>query len=194
MISASEDSQVHIWKREEPKNASGKGRRVIIHSYEHFPCKDVSVAIPWPGSITNEPPVVELHSKRHSKRFLPQQHPTVGSPTRRLLPPLPRRKDTPEDHDSELDHHQHSHPDSGMDDPFGAAASSSTRNDEHRHSPSMTSSPSRSWSSLLDGVINHGGSTIQATAWGLVIVTASLGGEIRVYQNFGLPLKVSRLT
>jgi len=25
-------------------------------------------------------------------------------------------------------------------------------------------------------------------AWGLVVVTASLGGEIRVYQNFGMPV------
>nr|GLL36993.1 WD repeat-containing protein 44 [Ipomoea trifida] len=182
VISASEDSEVYVWKKEEPKNASGKGRRVIVNSYEHFACKDVSVAIPWPGSITNEPPVVELHTKR---RFLPPQHPPVGSPKR--LPPLPRRKDS----GGEGDHHEsesNDHADPGTDDPV--------KNDNHHHSasPSISSSPSRTWSSLLDGVINHGGNTIQATAWGLVIVTASSGGEIRVYQNFGLPLKASRLT
>jgi len=27
-------------------------------------------------------------------------------------------------------------------------------------------------------------------AWGLVVVTASLGGEIRVYQNFGMPFRI----
>jgi WD repeat-containing protein 44 len=27
-------------------------------------------------------------------------------------------------------------------------------------------------------------------AWGLVVVAASLGGEIRVYQNFGMPFKI----
>jgi hypothetical protein len=27
-------------------------------------------------------------------------------------------------------------------------------------------------------------------AWGMVVVTASLGGEIRVYQNFGMPLGI----
>nr|GMC69362.1 WD repeat-containing protein 44-like [Ipomoea batatas] len=182
VISASEDSEVYVWKKEEPKNASGKGRRVIVNSYEHFACKDVSVAIPWPGSITNEPPVVELHTKR---RFLPPQHPPVGSPRR--LPPLPRRKDS----GGEGDHHEsesNDHADPRTDDPV--------KNDNHHHSasPSISSSPSRTWSSLLDGVINHGGNTIQATAWGLVIVTASSGGEIRVYQNFGLPLKASRLT
>ncbi|XP_019186644.1 PREDICTED: WD repeat-containing protein 44 [Ipomoea nil] len=199
VISASEDSEVYVWKKEElpfkkkkeePKTASGKGRRVIINSYEHFPCKDVSVAIPWPGSITTEPPVVELHTKR---RFLPPQNPPVGSPikasgspTRKLLPPLPKKKGTggEGDHESEVVDHSAN---SETDDP--------SKNDDHHHShsPSISSSPSRSWSSILDGVINHGGSTIQATAWGLVIVTASLGGEIRVYQNFGLPLKVRRL-
>lgn len=32
-----------------------------------------------------------------------------------------------------------------------------------------------------------------STAWGLVIVTAGLDGEIRVYQNVGLPVKVGNL-
>ncbi|KAL5204606.1 hypothetical protein ABZP36_009477 [Zizania latifolia] len=34
----------------------------------------------------------------------------------------------------------------------------------------------------------HGGAE-GGNAWGMVVVTASLAGEIRVYQNFGLPLK-----
>jgi hypothetical protein len=33
----------------------------------------------------------------------------------------------------------------------------------------------------------HGGAE-GGNAWGMVLVTASRGGEIRVYQNFGLPL------
>ncbi|KAF0894599.1 hypothetical protein E2562_001899 [Oryza meyeriana var. granulata] len=37
----------------------------------------------------------------------------------------------------------------------------------------------------------HGGAE-GGNAWGLVVVTASLAGEIRVYQNFGLPLRLFR--
>ncbi|KAF7825678.1 WD repeat-containing protein 44-like [Senna tora] len=36
----------------------------------------------------------------------------------------------------------------------------------------------------------QGGGSGHPGAWGLVIATASLGGEIRCYQNFGLPRKV----
>ena len=48
VISASEDSQVSVWRCEEPRN-TGTGKTTVItaRGYEHFPCKDVSVAIPW---------------------------------------------------------------------------------------------------------------------------------------------------
>ncbi|KAK8948228.1 Protein HIRA [Platanthera guangdongensis] len=35
-------------------------------------------------------------------------------------------------------------------------------------------------------------STESGNAWGLVVVTAGLGGNIRIYQNFGLPVRLSR--
>ncbi|MCE0481651.1 hypothetical protein HAX54_039541, partial [Datura stramonium] len=200
ILSASEDSQVYIWKREEPKTTSGKSRSVVnVQAYEHFPCKDVSVAIPWPGSIKNQPPLVDqINSKRDSKRFLPPE-PTNGSPTReynsaganskRNLPPLPAKKNsavektqTCQDEDSAQD--------SPTDPGIGASESFSSS------SPSIRDgdSPSMSSSSRFDGSNNQGNSVIQSTAWGMVIVTASTGGEIRVYQNFGMPVKASRPT
>nr|XP_043610858.1 WD repeat-containing protein 44 [Erigeron canadensis] len=39
-----------------------------------------------------------------------------------------------------------------------------------------------------------GNNNVQSTAWGLVIVTAGVGGEIKVYQNVGLPVKVGYQT
>ncbi|BAT12995.1 Os11g0187100 [Oryza sativa Japonica Group] len=39
----------------------------------------------------------------------------------------------------------------------------------------------------------HGGAE-GGNAWGMVVVTASLAGEIRVYQNFGMPLSLFRKT
>lgn len=209
-MSASEDSQVFMWKWEYSKNVvgSGKGRtRTISQAYEHFQCKDVSVAIPWEGIIKNEAPIVEMHSKRHySKRSISQQQSGIGSPTpedsKRHLPPLPKKDNSLERTSSCQDDEfaQSSRIDSGIgaSDSFASASSSSSSSIRYGDSPSISASGnshSQSWSSswsFFDGSSSQGGNTVQATAWGMVIVTATLGGEIRVYQNFGLPLKVGR--
>ncbi|KAK6126087.1 hypothetical protein DH2020_040201 [Rehmannia glutinosa] len=222
VISASEDSQVYIWKVVESKNPGGGKRRsrITVQAHEHFQCKDVSVAIPWPGSTRNEPPTVEIHSKRHSKRstapppYSNNNSPTrednnnnssnnslVGLSSRRHLPPLPKKNNgnnnlerNPSIADDDFAHSARIDPGIGVSDSFGSSSGSISYGDSPSISASA-SSPSQSWStswSLFDNVGGHGGQTVQATAWGLVIVTASLEGEIRVYQNFGLPLKVSR--
>ncbi|KAH8506160.1 hypothetical protein H0E87_013114 [Populus deltoides] len=229
VVSASEDSHVYIWKREEPRprGGTGKGKSVInTRSHESFQCRDVSVAIPWNGTVKGDPPPLQLHSKRQSKRSsAPSQPPSAStsptkedaavnskrhfppsaneSPTReenspvknskRQLPPLPRKNsiDTshtpPEEYLSLI-----SHSDSGLGELFASSSSSIRYGD----SPSISAAPtpSSSWSSSwlwLDGG-SHGNQTVQATAWGLVIVTATLGGEIRTHQNFGLPRKIGR--
>ncbi|XP_073142518.1 uncharacterized protein [Henckelia pumila] len=209
VISASEDSQVYIWKLDDSKNpGGGKGRTgVTIFAHEHFNCKDVSVAIPWPGSARNEPPMVEIHSKRHSKRSnaTPPQSlsnsPTkednrvVGASSRRHLPPLPKKNNILEritsSADDEFAHSSRIDPGIGVSESFGSS-SQSLRYDDPSSISASGNSPSQSWSSswnLFDGGSSQ---TVQATAWGMVVVTASLGGELRVYQNFGLPVKVSR--
>ncbi|XWS55670.1 hypothetical protein CRYUN_Cryun09bG0021000 [Craigia yunnanensis] len=103
VISASEDSQVFVWRCEEPRN-TGTGKRTVItaRGHEHFPCKDVSVAIPWPGTIKDEPPSMPTaNSKRHSKRSQPQQtncesptkedSPQANNNNKKGLPPLPKK-------------------------------------------------------------------------------------------------------
>lgn len=116
---------------------------------------------------------------------------SVAANIKRQLPPLPKKyylKDkasAPADDDPS----QISQPDS-ISSSF-TSNSSSARYDDPA-SISNTSTPSSSWSwSWFDGS-NHGSNTAQATAWGLVIVTATLGGEIRAYQNFGLPRRIGR--
>ncbi|XP_075513057.1 uncharacterized protein LOC142548560 [Primulina tabacum] len=209
IISASEDSQVYIWKLEESKNpGGGKGRTgVTIFAHEHFNCKDVSVAIPWPGGAKNEPPIVEIHSKRHSKRSnaTPPQSlnnsPTnednrlAGGSSRRHLPPLPKKNNILEritsSAEDDFANSSRIDPGIGVSESFGSSSQSLSYDDPSCISASG-SSPSQSWSSswnLFDGGSSQ---TVQATAWGMVVVTASLGGELRVYQNFGLPVKVSR--
>ncbi|KAL7248326.1 hypothetical protein ACSBR2_003109 [Camellia fascicularis] len=212
VVCASEDSQVYIWKREEQQNTgAGKRKLVTTHSHEHFQCRDVSVAIPWPGSIKFEPPVVEVHSKRHSKHSTPCPPTATGSPTQedilsgsngKRLPPLPKRNSLLERAGSCQDEELAQVPctDSGFRN--GESFSLGSSSVRYGYSPSISgsgSSPSQTWSSswsLLEGSSHggHGSHTVQATAWGLVIVTAGLGGEIRAYQNFGLPVKVRRQT
>lgn len=200
IISASEDSQVFVWKLEESRNGKSK-TLVSIASHEHFPSKDVSVAIPWPGSIKNEVPVVELHSRKHSKRTTPQSQSTNVSPTKEdagtnskgQLPPLPQKNNQSDKVKSspEEDQDQISRTESGIGESLSSA---SVRDDPSSISNSSSSlgSWSSSWS-WFDGGNSHG-HTVQATAWGMVIVTAGVGGEIRAYQNFGLPLKAGRQT
>lgn len=198
VITASEDSQVYIWNREEPRNAGhGKSKTIVsILSHEQFPCRDVSVAIPWPGSSKNEVPIVEIHSRR-TKRITSHSQSSSDSPTKskRQLPPLPRKNSQSERVTSgpEKDLDQISRTESGISESF-SSASGSSRSDRSSISNSSKNSGSQSWSasrSWFDVGHCHG-HTVEATAWGLVIVTAGSGGEIRAYQNFGLPLKASR--
>ncbi|KAL0347304.1 UNVERIFIED_CONTAM: WD repeat-containing protein 44 [Sesamum calycinum] len=202
VISASEDSQVYIWKVEESKNPTGGKKKgtVTVHAHEHFPCKDVSVAMTWPGSIKFEPPLVEIQSKRTTKRSSAPPTSTSATPSRednstggsgrQNLPPLPKKKNALERNTStgedELGDSGPTDPGIGPSDSFSASSDAICYGD----SPSISSASSKALGE--GGSSGSGGQTVQATAWGMVIVTASLEGEIRVYQNFGLPLKVSR--
>lgn len=89
IVSASEDSHVYVWKHQGAHHGKSKSM-VNVRSYEHFQCKDVSVAIPWPGTIRGEPPPVAVHLKRHSKRSTAP--PPSSSPARS---PTPDERDNP---------------------------------------------------------------------------------------------------
>ncbi|XP_057540952.1 uncharacterized protein LOC130818769 [Amaranthus tricolor] len=233
VICGSEDSNVYIWKREEPRN--GKTKTIIdTSSYECFQCKDVSVAIPWPGSIKFEPPTINLHPKKNSKKPTPSatnspKKEEANNKNKRQLPPLPNKKnhnataektshnnnneninnnndehnnnsENPADGEKspnspEADPSQISRTESGRDHSFCSSTGASIRYGDSPSICSGQSSLSPSWApgwSWFDGSGSHGSDTMQANAWGLVIVTAGLGGEIKAYQNFGAPLKVGR--
>lgn len=221
MISASEDSQVYVWKNE----GHGKGRNLVVtRAHEQFQSKDVSIAIPWPRMIKGDPPLglEAQNSKRISKHFIhyatsPNSSPINNSPKKRTLPPLPKknnntmspsRDENPcaeqlshsgskriwspffKKSESSNNHHHHhaieedpasiSRSSSGIGDSFSSVGSSSSRFGDS----SVAASPS--FSTLFD----NGHANSNGSAWGLVIVTAGFGGEIRCYQNFGLPRKM----
>ncbi|KAF2288689.1 hypothetical protein GH714_010523 [Hevea brasiliensis] len=204
---------------------STDGKYIICASEDSH--VDVSIAIPWPGTVKGDPPPVQVHSKRHSKRSSNSQTPSsFGSPTKddasvsskrdfpssvdsptgednfaatnskRQLPPLPKKNNNNNNVDRAPSMEEHSYAisrsDSGLGDSFSSSVSSSIRYGDSPSisaTPSPSSSRSSSWS-WVDG--SHGNQTVRATAWGMVIVTATLGGEIRAYQNFGLPRRIGR--
>ncbi|KAJ7961450.1 WD repeat-containing protein 44 [Quillaja saponaria] len=162
IISASEDSQVYVWKHEELRHA---GSVITTRSHEQFLCKDVSVAITWPGAIKGDPPSVPIHSKRHSKR-MSQPPSSCGSPARddnyavanskRMLPPLPKKSNnitiekpsTPPEQEEE--HAQISCSESGIGDSFNS--DSASIRDVDSPSFSAAASPISSSSSLRSSV------------------------------------------
>lgn len=178
IISASEDSQVYIWKLEESKSQGAAKKKMVVevNAHENFACKDVSVAVTWPGSTRYEAPSVDLHPKKTASTKRPPAAPTQdedASGRGTTLPPLPKKKKEAEEKKSE----DQAEPAQEETSEAGAEASSSAAavEGEAQAQPETSSS-----------------GTVQATAWGLVIVTATLEGEIKVYQNFGLPVKASR--
>ncbi|OVA13209.1 WD40 repeat [Macleaya cordata] len=54
VVCASGDSNVYMWKHEADSRPSRSRSVTVTHSYEHFHCQDVSVAIPWPGFCGTE--------------------------------------------------------------------------------------------------------------------------------------------
>jgi len=192
IVCASEDSQVYVWKHEEPRlGITGRKTVTMCTSYETFPCKDVSVAVPWNGVVKGEPPSTQHQSKRNPKKpsttTTTPENTTTGKKSG--LPPLPK-KNNDGTADGATEQHQE-------DDPATHISHNESENNtgesiKHGDSPSISiSSRISSWS-WFDSSGSHGTHSVQPTAWGMVIVTATIKGQIRTYQNFGLPRRVGR--
>ncbi|WOL19010.1 WD repeat-containing protein 44-like [Canna indica] len=207
VICASEDSHVYVWKREPTRIiSSGSGSKTkgwtTTRSHEYFYCKDVSVAIPWPSAGSNCSP---MSLPPFSQRFN-QQDPLGSTDSQRSttsmeeifhskrsqFPPLPKKSFSVQALSDELRKLSHSGPEIGS-----KSFASGSASLKHAAKPSSMS-PSRSSSFSSWGWYNGGStrssSTDPSNAWGLVLVTAGLGGDIRIYQNFGLPLRLNRQT
>ncbi|XP_027351284.1 WD repeat-containing protein 44-like [Abrus precatorius] len=227
IVSASEDSQVYVWKYEESRNSSsGKARSLLItSSHEHFPCKDVSVAIPWPCAIKGDPSSMPVQqSKKNTKRSAAPQDEAGPGASKRILPPLPKKNNilaienapaSPENDPSAI-----SRTTSGIGDSFSNSkrmlppnpkkSKNQATESDYNHIEEELEAITRTDSGLGDSFasgsasIRYGDSpsnysepstsTTHPSAWGMVIVTAGFGGEIRCYQNFGLPRKIGRQT
>ncbi|KAG7549238.1 WD40 repeat [Arabidopsis thaliana x Arabidopsis arenosa] len=193
IVCASEDSQVYVWKHEEPRlGITGRKTVTMCTSYETFPCKDVSVAIPWNGVVKGEPPSTQTQSKRNPKKTSTTTTTTPENATtskKSGLPPLPK-KNNDGTADGATEQHQDDDPATQI--PQNESESNTGESLKHGDSPSISiSSRISSWS-WFDSSGSHGTHSVQPTAWGMVIVTATIKGQIRAYQNFGLPRRVGR--
>ncbi|XP_023762135.1 uncharacterized protein LOC111910533 [Lactuca sativa] len=163
VVCASEDSQVYVWKHESDSRPSRKKGVTVTRSYEHFNCRDVSVAIPWPGMTECGPHDSFSHGDHMDEVATGNQ-----------LPPHPP---TPEDQTN------------GKESPFhGIISSASNGYFFDRFSATWPEEKLVSRHSSAD--FTNGLSGSSKSGWGMVIVTAGLRGEIRTFQNFGLPVRL----
>ncbi|KAJ0964405.1 hypothetical protein J5N97_029527 [Dioscorea zingiberensis] len=210
VVCASEDSHVYVWKREGSRSPGFGGRSkgwATTRSHEHFPCRDVSVAIPWPGSgscCRPQPPLSSSslrqtdNNKQHQSTKYPLDHQGSSSALEDMFhssrshghPPLPKKSFSEHALVCNEDLSCPSRSVSGIGSSSFASASPSLQAGASV-SVASSSSPSTSWG-WYSGSGSKASSCVveEASAWGLVIVTAGLGGDIRIYQNFGLPVRL----
>lgn len=181
VVCASEDSHVYVWKHEGDSRPSRSKGVTITRSYEHFHCQDVSVAIPWPGMCD---------SWGFQDAFSGEQnhllHDQLDGVSPANHPPTPVE---------EINGNENSPLASGCSNsPLRGTISSATNSyffdrisatwpEEKLVSATKNRSPrvSVDYSNGVNG---------SRSAWGMVIVTAGLRGEIRTFQNFGLPVRI----
>lgn len=168
IISASEDSHVYMWRNNDDFEPSRKkGIVSVTNTHEHFHCKSVTVAVTWPFTST-----------------------TVTS--------LNHRKQEELDCESKNDRVLQSKPATVQEMPDVKYQSTTITNNNSNHTGDWTSvtwpeeliTPAKQSHRPTTCLANEGDQVPNQSAWGLVIVTAGRGGQIRTFQNFGFPVRV----
>uniref|UniRef100_A0A6M2EQ46 Anaphase-promoting complex subunit 4 WD40 domain-containing protein n=1 Tax=Populus davidiana TaxID=266767 RepID=A0A6M2EQ46_9ROSI len=179
VVSASEDSYVYVWKHEGDSRLSRSKGVTITRSYEHFLCQDVSVAIPWPGMADTWGLQDTLSGEQNGLDNHLDEVSIVNHP------PTPVEEASNEGSQSLT---------GCTNSPMNGIISSAT-NGYFFDRISATwpeekldlATRTRSHHASVD--ISNGLSQ-NVSAYGMVIVTAGLRGEIRTFQNFGLPVRI----
>ncbi|PIN22726.1 WD40 repeat-containing protein [Handroanthus impetiginosus] len=180
VVSASEDSYVYVWRHEAESRPNRIKGVTVTQSYELFHCQDVSVAIPWPGMSDTwglkDPCTIRQNSALDRiEDVLTANHPTTP---------------VEETNDSEGSPLASGCSNSPLNGTLNSTTNSYLFNrfsvtwpEEKLLSATTNRSPCVSVDFSNGFYENH-------SAWGMVIVTAGLRGEIRTYQNFGLPFRI----
>lgn len=163
VVAASEDSHVYIWKHEADSRPGRSKAVTVTRSYEHFHCQDVSAAIPWPGVADSW----DIHQDEGDE---------VSTANH---PPTPVEEATAAAATANGSQSPHGTISSASNSYFFDRIAATWPEEKLPLAARNRSSPRVSFD--FDRNVS---------AWGLVIVTAGLRGEIRTFQNFGLPIRI----
>ncbi|XP_010935623.1 uncharacterized protein [Elaeis guineensis] len=173
VVCASEDSHVYVWRYDADTQPSrSKGVVGVTQSYEHFNCQDVTVAVTWPGTSTGRLSRVNSHNQ-NGPDGVSKAGPGVLAGTNEYGSPfLPVYECNGSSLNSiTLDANSNN---------FSDRASATWPEEK------LTNNSPQSNGEFFNEVMRMP----SRSAWGMVIVTAGGGGEIRTFQNFGFPLWV----
>ncbi|KAI4366082.1 hypothetical protein MLD38_022005 [Melastoma candidum] len=177
VVSASEDSHVYVWKHEVDSRTGRSKGLTVSRSFEQFHSQDVSIAMPWPG--------FDDSWGLQDSFDTDDSYPLSGDVSTAYHPTTPVEEAN--------DNINRSGSASGCSNsPLSGTISSANNYLFDRITPNWTddklNTPPRNRSSIRLDIDLTAGMTENMSAWGLVIVTAGLRGEIRIFQNFGLPI------
>jgi WD repeat-containing protein 44 len=165
VISASEDSHVYVWKNDDkPEQGRSKGDVTVTNSYEHFHCQGVTVAValPYTGSAV----VSRTNSRKHDELDCVSEHPLHAVPDR-----LQGSSDLQTQSTSIL-------------------STNLNHSGDRATWPEELMTPTKQSPRSCASLPNGADQAPSLSAWGMVIVTAGRGGQIRTFQNFGFPARV----
>ncbi|XP_004293101.1 PREDICTED: WD repeat-containing protein 44 [Fragaria vesca subsp. vesca] len=179
VVSASEDSHVYIWKHEADSRPSRSKSVTVTRSYEHFHSHNVSVAVSWPGvgdswglqdgeqnGLGLDTNLDEVSTANHPPTPVEEANGKDGSRSASGCTNSPLHGTITSASNS-----------------YFFDRISATYPEEKLLLATKKRSPRVSFD-FSNGVSQN------IPAWGMVIVTAGLGGEIRTFQNFGLPIRI----
>lgn len=169
-----------MWKHEGDSRPSRSKGVTVTRSYEHFHCQDVSVAIPWPGMCDSWGFQDSLSGEQNPL------HDQLDGVSTSNHPPTPVEEINGNENSPLASRCSNS--------PLRGTISSATNSYFFDRISAtwpeeklvlLTKNRSPRVSVDYSTGVNGG-----RTAWGMVIVTAGLRGEIRAFQNFGLPVRI----
>ncbi|WVZ74474.1 hypothetical protein U9M48_022653 [Paspalum notatum var. saurae] len=171
IISASEDSHVYIWRNNDDCEPSRKKGVSVSNTHEHFHCESVTVAVTWPFTSTTTIPLMN-HRKQEeldcgTKNDHEPRSPQTKPAKAKEMPDVKcqRTKVTINNSNHDGDCTSVTWPEELITPAKQSYRSTTCLGDERDQAPNRS-------------------------AWGLVIVTAGRGGQIRTFQNFGFPVRV----
>nr|GMD49064.1 WD repeat-containing protein 44-like [Ipomoea batatas] len=184
VVCASEDSYVYVWKHDGDSRPSRSKGVTVTQCYEQFHSQDVSVAIPWPGMCD---------TWRFQENSSPEEHSGPFDQTDEVStsnhPPSPA-EEAYGNESSPLASGCSNSPLHGIicnatNSYFFDRISAAWPEEKLVSSTNKTQSPHASMDDFSSGLYQT-----KSAAWGLVIVTADNRGEIRTFQNFGMPIRI----